>query len=281
MLIKKMILKTLKKRGVSLQKNEELDKMSARSKKSYELISELGYLSRSRLTHLPETIPETVTDCLTRLIGTSPYEGLSIVDALYETRDIGGSVCELGVAQGATSRMIASVLLLDKNEKDLCIFDSFQGLSQPTEFDTLKDDIYNLGEMSAYGGLMSFGKKNVLTSLNEVAFPESRIQLFEGYIDEVVISEKARLPEKVSFAYVDFDLYAPIIDGLKMLESRISLGGIIIVDDYDYFSTGAKKAVDEFMTVHSDEYSITIPEKSLGHFAVIKRMNVGQRKEQE
>ena len=270
--MKKLILKTLKKKGLSLVKSQELEKLVCRSSKSKELVSELRFSMRDRLPSIPPIVPENINDCLTLLIGTSPFEGLSILNALYSSSDVPGSVCEMGVAQGATTQLIGSFLMSKESHKELCIFDSFQGLSEPTEEDALKNDIYDLGYIRAYGGLMSYGKEHVLSKLAEVSFPRTRIHLFEGFIDDVVERDKHRLPAEVSFAYIDFDLYAPIKTGLEMLESRLSKGSIIIVDDYDFFSTGAKSAVDEFYSSRKDHFTLSVPEKELGHFAVLERL---------
>ena len=50
------------------------------------------------------------------LIGTSPIEGLKILDSLKKTSILEGDVCEFGVAQGKTSKLIAS-FLKNKNKK--------------------------------------------------------------------------------------------------------------------------------------------------------------------
>ena len=47
--------------------------------------------------------------------------------------------------------------------------------------------------------------------------------------------------------YVDFDFYSPISVALRFLNKRLVTGGVIVVDDYGFFSSGAKTAVDEFL----------------------------------
>ncbi len=90
---------------------------------------------------------------LTRLIGTPPSEAYFIVQALAQCKDINGDVCEFGVAEGATSALIANEILLSGN-KLLHLFDSFEGLPKPSQKDRLKDDILSLGSMEAYAGTM-------------------------------------------------------------------------------------------------------------------------------
>jgi len=205
---------------------------------------------------------------LAELIGTPPSEGYFIVDALCKTDKIDGDVCEFGVAQGATSALIANEILLSK--KILHLFDSFQGLPTPTDKDALKDDIFCLGSMKAYTGQMSEPIDKVVHRLNDISFPRPRYVIHAGFIEGLLHAD-GNLPHKVSFAYVDLDLYAPIKLALEYLDGVIEQYGIIIVDDYDFFSTGAKTAVDEFMSKNNPRYEVVIPTKKYGHFAVLER----------
>jgi len=207
---------------------------------------------------------------LARLRGTPPAEAYFIINALFQTQIVNGDVCEFGVAQGETSALIANEILA--GGKKLHLFDSFQGLSNPTLEDTLKDDIFSLGQMEAYKGTMSFQKSWVVSRLRAVNFPSDRYILHEGYIN-VVFEANNDLPQKVSFAYIDFDLFTPTRSALEFLLTRTDQGAIIIVDDYDFFSTGVKKAVDEFVLANP-QFKIQIPHDDFGHFAVIKKTNL-------
>jgi hypothetical protein len=210
------------------------------------------------------------TAILARLCGTPPAEAYFIINALFQTHDVNGDVCEFGVAQGETSALIANEILA--SDKKFHLFDSFQGLSNPTLEDTLKDDIFSLGQMEAYKGTMSCQKSWVVSRLRSVSFPLDRYTIHEGFIDDV-LNTSINLPQKVAFAYVDFDLYKPIKSTLEFLHTRTEPGAIIIVDDYDFFSTGVKKAVDEFVWAHP-QFQIQIPHNDFGHFAILKKTNL-------
>lgn len=208
---------------------------------------------------------------LPRLLGTPPSEAYFIIQALATSKDVLGDVCEFGVAQGETSALIANEI--QSSDKALHLFDSFKGLSMPTEKDQLKNDIFSLGSMEAYAGAMSNPKVMVNARLTAISFPSQRIFIHEGFIDQVIRSD-TKLPEKVSFAYVDFDLYEPIKLALDFLHRTISIGGIIIVDDYDFFSTGAKTAVDEFLdekNMDGINYECFVPNTQYGCFAILTR----------
>lgn len=176
------------------------------------------------------------------------------------------------MAQGETSALIANEIA--KNGKILHLFDSFEGLPAPTDKDQLKDDIFSLGSMDAYQGEMSCPLEMVKSRLAMINFPESRYCIHQGFIEDLIKS-KIEFPENVSFAFVDFDFYEPIKIVLEFLDLTLSEGGVIMVDDYDFFSTGAKTATDEFienMNSERQKYELEIPDKQLGYFAMITKL---------
>ena len=168
---------------------------------------------------------------LARLLGTPPSEAYFIVKALAECKDIDGDVCEFGVAQGETSALIANEI--KSSDKILHVFDSFEGLPKPTEKDQLKDDIYSLGSMEAYAGRMACPDEMVRARLKAISFPQDRLVIHKGFIEQV-LREKAKLPKRIGFAYVDFDFYEPIRLCLDFLDQATTAGSMIIVDDYDF-----------------------------------------------
>lgn len=210
---------------------------------------------------------------LARLLGTPPSEAYFIVLALAKTSFLDGDVCEFGVAQGETSALIANEIAL-LNNKVFHLFDSFEGLPKPSEKDKLKEDIFSLGSMDAYAGTMSYPEDMVKARLDAVSFPSKRYLIHKGFIERLLYKDK-QLPKRVSFAYVDFDFYEPIKLTLDFLHGVTPNGAIIIVDDYNFFSTGAKTAVDEFIkeqNLNGEKYNCFIPAEQYGYFAVLTKI---------
>lgn len=208
---------------------------------------------------------------LIRLLGTPPSEAYFIVQALTRCKNISGDVCEFGVAQGETSALIANEIR--SGNKVLHLFDSFEGLPKPTEKDQLKDDIFSLGSMEAYTGTMSCPEEMVRTRLRAISFPPQRFVIHRGFIEQVLKND-ANLPKEISFAYVDFDFYEPIKITLDFLHSITSIGAVIIVDDYDFFTTGVKTAVDEFLEEKNQSsmlYECLVPNTRYGCFVVLTK----------
>jgi len=242
---------------------------------SFNNFRNLSQAYEQRLNEVNEialAVNEIRPELLARLSGTLPAEAYYIIHALEQSKTIEGDICEFGVAQGETSALIANEIAA--GSKTFHLFDSFEGLPKPTAEDQLKDDIFSLGSMEAYYGEMSFPEDMVLARLNAISFPENRLVLHKGFIDKVLEND-SNLPEKVSFAFVDFDFYEPIKQALEYLHQVTSKGSIIIVDDYDYFSTGAKTATDEFVeAMNSDQaiYECLVPNTHYGYFAVVSRI---------
>ncbi|HYM65393.1 MAG TPA: TylF/MycF/NovP-related O-methyltransferase [Candidatus Sulfotelmatobacter sp.] len=204
-------------------------------------------------------------DLLKQLYGTSISEALYIIGYLEKTSGLKGDVCEFGIANGATSALIANEI--KRVSKHLWLFDSFKGLSEPTRKDILLNDIFNLGSMNSYKGSMAYSKIDVKTRLKKLHFPARRTHIIEGYIEKTI--SRRDLPKKISFAYVDFDLYEPTKIALKFLHKKIQKSGYMVIDDYNFFSEGVKTAVSEFLNLHKKDYKLIIPPAFAGKFCIL------------
>jgi O-methyltransferase len=205
---------------------------------------------------------------LAELQGTPLVEALFLLNELSQTMALEGDICEFGIAQGATSALMANEIR--GTSKKIWLFDSFKGLPKPSSKDKLIDDIFNLGTMEQYEGKMAVGKSSVLSRMKAIDFPLERVMLVPGFIEET--SKKASLPAKISFAYIDFDFYEPIVIGLKLVAPRLPLKGRIMVDDYGFFSEGAQVAVDEFMKETGGAFELQLPPEGSGHFAMLHKV---------
>ncbi|MCH9743481.1 MAG: TylF/MycF family methyltransferase [Gammaproteobacteria bacterium] len=210
-------------------------------------------------------VDQITCDMITKLSGITVSEALYIVHMLQRTKEVKGDVCEFGVAEGNTSLLIANEIA--ESLKSLWLYDSFCGLPKPSQKDTLRDDIFGLGSMSKYEGLMASDEGFVKKKLKLIHFPPDRAHIVKGFVHGVIPDNK--LPEKISFAFIDFDFYQPIKDVLMSIHPRLSEGSIIMVDDYDFFSDGAKLAVDEYVENNRDLFDFIVPDKAYGCFCVL------------
>jgi hypothetical protein len=207
------------------------------------------------------------TELLAGLLGTNVSEALYLLEYLHRSLPLEGDVCEFGVAQGATSALVANEIR--ETNKHLWLFDSFEGLPKPSAKDQLIDDIFNLGSIEKYQGQMVCPQDLVQSRLQAISFPPGRVKIVAGFIEETV--GRPPLPDKVCFAYIDFDFYDPIRLALQFLHERLSRGSFLMVDDYGFFSSGAQTAVDEFVAKHGQAYDLILPAKFAGHFSILHR----------
>ena len=161
----------------------------------------------------------------TEVSNWSSYEdAFYIVESLKQVEKIKGVVAEAGVCEGATAKLICEF----KKNKELYLFDTFEGLPKQKECDDKKyfEGRFNtpLEQVKAY-----------LKDYNKVVFVKGLIPA----------SFKKFKKLKFSFVNLDLDLYEGTKHSLKFFYKRLLKGGIILVHDYRQ-SKGIKKAIKEF-----------------------------------
>ena len=119
---------------------------------------------------------------------------------------------------------------------------------------------------------MAYGIADVRRHVDGVGFPRDRVRIVSGLIEAVLEDASLAKPGLVCFAYIDFDFYSGIHTALDFLHGRLSTGAHVVVDDYDFFSTGAKTAVDEFVAAHPHEYNFSVAPGELGGFCTFERI---------
>ncbi|XWK85979.1 MAG: TylF/MycF/NovP-related O-methyltransferase [Phormidium sp.] len=268
--LKNVIKSVAKRLGYEVVSIKHIDDFySYLNHQNQDLIKELENLYRELIfKELPLDYGSNRLELMSQLLGTKVSEAIYLLNYLHKSLILEGDICEFGVAQGATSALIAYEIR--DSDKNIWLFDSFEGLPKPTEKDILKDDIFGLGSIEAYQGTMSCKVDLVKDRLNKINFSNLRIKIIPGFIEETI--NKAELPDKVCFAYVDFDFYEPILIALNFLDRVLQINGFIVVDDYDFFSTGAKIAVDEFIAANSPKYNFFLPVKAAGNFCILEKI---------
>jgi len=237
-------------------------------RKDIERIKEMGGLYRELIFKDLPPFNDKRISLLFNLEGTGIGEAIYLVRYLHQSLKLDGDICEFGVAQGKTSALLAHEI--KDTDKNIWLFDSFKGLSRPTAKDKLKNDIYNLGDIQRYEGQMAFNVGVVQKELRQINIHKEKIKIIPGFIEKTI--QGLNLPKKVCFAYIDFDFYEPILIALNFLNNTLQAGGFVIVDDYDFFSTGSKTAVDEFINANKSGYKFTTPLKSAGNFCILEKI---------
>jgi len=172
------------------------------------------------------------------------------------TAHVPGDLAECGCYVGASAWFMAK----EAPDRELFLFDSFEGLSTPDSEDSTLQGAqeWRVGDLKTNEDVL---KKN----LDEF----SHIHVLKGWIPER-FSEVAK--RHFRLVHIDVDLYQPTLDSLKFFYPRLSPSGVIVMDDYGFLTCpGATKAANEFMA-DKPEYILHLP---TGQGIIIRQSNDG------
>lgn len=228
-------------------------------------------LRRALRPDTPETPPDPYRDLdpADRRIAERavPYTmtGVPRLQALIDAvrycarRGVPGAFVECGVWRGGS--VIAMLLTLQElgiDDRDVYLFDTFEGMTEPTEHDVSAHDPPALADWkeaekndrrawSELFGEEMFNEQDVRDAVLATGYPEQRIHFVRGPVEETV---PGGAPGEIALLRLDTDWYESTRHELEHLYPRLAAGGVLIIDDYGHWD-GARKAVDEYFSAHA------------------------------
>jgi O-methyltransferase len=154
---------------------------------------------------------------------------LSLTDGLT------GRLSECGCLAGLSSYLICTQIRRQAPAyagQGYEIYDSFQGLSTPTEEDLPLPPRMKAGHFAA-------SLRDVVRTLHE--YPH--IAYVPGWLPGTLALGRS---QTYRFVHVDVDLYVPTLGALRYFWPRMVRGGVIVCDDYSW--PGARRAVHAFIS---------------------------------
>jgi hypothetical protein len=150
--------------------------------------------------------------------------------------------------------MILALQESGTEDRDLYLFDTFEGMTEPTAHDVSRFDRPALETWEKSGGRPweeAFGPEvlnedAVRATLAETRYPTSRIHLVKGRVEDTI---PAAAPQSIALLRLDTDWYESTRHELVHLYPRLAPNGILIIDDYGHWD-GARRAVDEYFQQH-------------------------------
>lgn len=153
--------------------------------------------------------------------------------------EVEGDVVELGCYVGESSKYLRRTLNAYTSDKQLYVYDSFEGL--PPLHECEKDCGWRAGTLKTTKEVLI---KNFI--VNQLAPPI----ITKGWFKDIT-----RLPDKICFAFLDGDFYDSIFDSLQKVYSKMSEGGVILFHDYARADLpGVEKAVADFRSINNISY---------------------------
>lgn len=164
------------------------------------------------------------------------------------SRPVPGALVECGVWRGGSMMVVALTLLrLGVTDRDLYLFDTFTGMTEPGDEDVKKTGERALDLLADAGRDEHVWAVAPIDEVREavlgVGYPEERVHFVEGPVEETL---PANAPREIALLRLDTDWYASTKHELKHLYPALASGGVLIVDDYAYWQ-GARRAVDEYL----------------------------------
>lgn len=182
------------------------------------------------------------------MVGYKRLSNVYEIAKIIEEKKTKGAFVECGVWKGGCIAAMAFIAQKAGSDRKIWLFDSFEGLPEPTADDgkVAKDYAQNRA-----GGKLETINKCVgpLEDVKEVFFNilkinQNNVVIKKGWFQDTLPKEKNYIGT-ISVLRLDGDWYESTKVCLDNLYNNVIIGGYIILDDYGHWE-GAKKALDEF-----------------------------------
>lgn len=179
----------------------------------------------------------------------------ALMDIMTVVKSVGskkivGSFLELGCALGGSAIIIAST---KDRDRQFTIYDVFGMIPPPSTKDD-KDIQERYKEITSgmstgisgdiYYGYQKNLKKIVVNNFKKFHINpnNANVKLIEGLYEDTLHFKKE---DRIAFAHIDCDWYDSVMTCLERITPILSVGGVLVIDDY-YTWSGCKKAIDDY-----------------------------------
>ncbi len=193
------------------------------------------------------------------IMGCMPYT-LTSVERIYGLissvkyvveSNISGDIVECGVWRGGSVLASINLLLkLEDTDRNIWLYDTFEGMSEPTK----EDYSFRSGDAREKFNETKFNNKSsswcyasledVKNTLSFSSYPKENVHYIKGMVEETI---PKLIPERIALLRLDTDWYESTKHELEYLYPLLAPGGILIIDDYGHWD-GCRKAVDEYFS---------------------------------
>jgi O-methyltransferase len=183
------------------------------------------------------------------MTGTVKLFGMIEALRYIDRAGVQGEIVESGVWRGGSMQAAALTLLsCGDTERELHLFDTFEGMPPPSEKDVRLKDGRTAEELMAkcdpdkrVWAIASLD--DVKQGMAETGYPSEKIFYHQGLVEETIPAEA---PDQIALLRLDTDWYESTRHELSHLYDRLSPGGVLIIDDYLYWE-GSRRATDEWL----------------------------------
>jgi hypothetical protein len=193
----------------------------------------------------------------------SLYEAVKYINQNH----VKGSFVECGVYRGGSVMNMALTQQTFSNVVHIYLFDTYEGMTPPGEFDVNHQDVEG-------AKIISIGNKRSVASLEEVknnvaktGYAKEFLHFIKGDVADTLPNN---LPPSISLLRLDVDWYEPTKISLELLYPRLVKNGVLIMDDYGYWK-GARKAADDYFASRGEHPVFEPMESGISGVIYIKK----------
>ena len=188
------------------------------------------YINGSAVTMLPQCRLDNIRACLAQIL----------------TEGVPGDLIETGVWRGGATIFMRGILqAYGDSVRQVWVADSFEGLPEPDAERFPKEATFH------HGKIMQRLYKNMAATLEEVranfaayGLLDERVRFLKGWFKDTLPTAPV---DRLALIRLDGDYYDSTMDALNSLYDKLSVGGVVIVDDYGEDAwTHCRQAVDAF-----------------------------------
>lgn len=168
--------------------------------------------------------------------------------------NVEGDFVECGVWRGGNALLATGVFKLQNSTRKTYLFDTFGGMTEPSEFDTsafeerAAIERFRDGQREDHNEWIYASEEEVSGNFREAGLLHENVVMIKGDV-LATLEDERNLPERIAVLRLDTDFYESTKRELEILYPRLSIGGVLIIDDYGHWQ-GSRAAVDEYFRKH-------------------------------
>ena len=162
-----------------------------------------------------------------------------------------GDFAECGVWRGGNA--IAAKLTFDNygSSKRIYLFDTFAGMTAPTEYDTSRfegrsaDEQFEQARREGHNEWCFASLDDVRANFSKAGIDPGDIHFVRGDVVKT-LADRINLPDAISVLRLDTDFYDSTKAEMELLYPLLSTRGSLLIDDFGYWD-GSRKAIVEYL----------------------------------
>ena len=175
---------------------------------------------------------------------------LFILDRLVrelDERGVAGDLVECGVYRGGSASILARAAKESPFPREVWLFDSFEGLPDPTAPDG--------ADMDRLAGTLAVPETIARDAVARSGLPAQRAHFVTGWFEQTL--PKARTGP-LALLHIDADFYEAIRLCLERFYDDVVPGGVVVLDDYAWVP-GCRAALHELLERRNEKVELVFP----------------------